>query len=69
MHMAVQQWHCLVCGWRWTITTTPDNRIEALGTHNSASRITVVDITRLATEEPSVGQTAPNRPTRTGTAP
>ncbi|WP_420618877.1 hypothetical protein [Candidatus Poriferisocius sp.] len=69
MHLAVQHWHCPVCGWRWTITTTPDNKIEALGTHNSASRITVVDITRLATPEPSVGQTAPNRQTPADTAP
>ena len=69
MHLAVQHWHCPVCGWRWTITTTPDNRIEALGTHNSASLITVVDITRLAAPEPSTGQTAPHRHIRTDTAP
>ena len=69
MHMAVESWHCPVCGWRWTITATPDNRIEALGTHTSASRIAAVDITRLAAAEPSAGQTAPHRHTRTGTAP
>ena len=69
MQMAVESWHCPVCGWRWTITATPDNRIEALGTHTSASRIAAVDITRLAAAEPSAGQSAPHRHTRIGTAP
>ena len=69
MHLAVQHWHCPVCGWRWTITTTPDNKIEALGTHNSTSRITVVDITRLATPKPSTGHTAPHPQTPADTTP
>lgn len=69
MHMAVQHWHCPVCGWRWTITTTPDNRIEALGTHSNRNRIAVVDITRLATPAPSAGHTALHSHSPADTAP